>query len=102
METFDFPDTLLELAKDITLAELLDSPLSQCWTVSMICNAFGSIDWHAPGTLNDKDRLMHYRLRDVAMSIPKEERAELFRQCSKIINEKREQRASHLSTEKTV
>ena len=92
METFDFPDSILERAQDITLAELLDSPLSQCWAVSMICNAFSSLDLHAPGTLNDKDRLMHYRLRDVAMSIPREERVELFHQCSRIINQKREER----------
>ncbi len=92
METFDFSEALLEQAKTITLAELLDSPLSQCWAVSMMCNAAGSIDWHEPGALNDSDRLLHYRLRDLINHVPHQERKQLYKQCSEIITKRRDHR----------
>ena len=39
METFDFPDSILDLAGTITLKELLDAPFAQPWIISALANA---------------------------------------------------------------
>ena len=101
MEFLNLPASILERAQDITLAELLDCPLAQCFMVSALFNAQGTIDFFAPEDLSDTDRLLHYRLRDVAINIPSEDRIKLFRQCSRIIHQRREERVERDERERS-
>ena len=90
MESFEFPKGLLERAESITLAQLLDSPVSQCWIVSAIANTHSSMHFHNAKDLTPADELLSFRLKDLVQAIPFEERKVLYRQCGSIIESKRE------------
>ena len=90
MESFEFPKGLLERAESITLAQLLDSPVSQCWIVSAMANTHSSMSYHNAKDLTPTDELLSFKLKDLVQSIPYEERQVLFRQCCSVIESKRE------------
>tara|TARA_R110001592_G_scaffold303329_3_gene575467 strand:- start:579 stop:863 length:285 start_codon:yes stop_codon:yes gene_type:complete len=80
METFQFPSQLLERAKKITLADLLDTPFTQAWTVSMLSNALRACD-EFPHLDTDSEHL-EFQLHQVSRKIPGEQRMTLFKYCS--------------------
>jgi len=88
METFDFPDELLNLASKISLADLLDSPLTQCWAVSCITSAIGTNAFRND-TLTEKDELIEVKLIKLAKMLPYEEKTHLFDQCKTLIEKRR-------------
>ena len=90
--SFEFPTKILEPAGNITLRELIDSPLTQHWIVSAIHNAFNSLAYHNSSDLKDSDLVLNYRLREIALSIPPKERKALFNQCAELIGLNRERR----------
>ena len=91
METFDFPQALLDRASKITLAELLDSPLTQCWAVSMAANAIQTSQLRSnTSELTEDDEIFEFRLSKVVSAIPFSERNELFQQCGTLIAKRRE------------
>jgi len=89
METFEFPHSLLERAKQITLADLLDTPFTQPWIVSCMCNATN------PSTCPEHEtvasELLEFKLTQLVRSIPTSERNELFKMCSEMITARREE-----------
>jgi hypothetical protein len=89
METFEFPHSLLERAKLITLADLLDTPFTQPWAVSMMCNSTN------PSTTPDHEtvasEMLEFKLTQLVRSIPTSERNELFKMCSNMISARREE-----------
>lgn len=75
--SYDFPEGILGEAKNITLADLLDNPATQCWTVSAISNSVR----HAIAFVDDlspKDSHQAFLLKRLLAKIPKEERDELY------------------------
>lgn len=90
--SFDFPDTLLSLARKVSLADLMDSPLTQCWAVSMICNAVGteSLRSGLAAEMTEEDDLLELRLRKIGDRLPADERNALFSQCGKLITLRKE------------
>jgi len=93
METFDFPDNILELASKISLADLLDSPLTQCWAVSCITSSIGTNSFRKE-VLTEKDELMEVKLIKLAKMLPYEEKNHLFDQCKALIHMPKEARAA--------
>ena len=89
METFEFPHSLLDRAKQITLADLLDTPFTQPWCVSMLCNATN------PSTTPDHEtvasEMLEFKLTQLVRSIPTSERNDLFKICSEMITARREE-----------
>ena len=83
METFEFPVSMLERAKQITLADLIDTPFTQPWAVSMMCNATN------PATdskhENVASEMLEFKLSQLVRSIPAAERNELFKFCGDTI-----------------
>ena len=83
METFEFPVSLLERARQITLADLIDTPFTQPWAVSMMCNATN------PATdsqhENVASEMLEFKLSQLVRSIPAHERNELFKFCGDTI-----------------
>ena len=88
METFEFPHSMLERAREITLAELLDTPFTQPWVVSMMCNSTnpGSNPQHE----NMQSEMLEFKLAQLVRSIPTSERNELFKFCGDTIAARRE------------
>ena len=81
MESFEFPDSILERANTITLKELLDSPISQCWIISALTNASRHHIFH-PEDMTPQDEVLGFKLTKLLEQIPHEERRELFGACS--------------------
>ena len=74
---FEFPKNLLDKIRHITLADLLDNPASQCWTVSCLYNSC----YHASSFEDDMISKDHRQIREmkaVVDKIPRSERQELF------------------------
>ena len=91
METFDFPQALLDRASKITLADLLDSPLTQCWAVSMAANAIQTSQLRSnTAELTEADEIFEFRINKIVNAIPFSERNELFHQCGALISKRRE------------
>ena len=89
METFQFSSQLLERAKEITLADLLDTPFTQAWTVSMLSNALRACDeFPHPDTESEHPE---FQLHQVARKIPGTQRMELFKYCSSNVAAHRQQ-----------
>ena len=89
MQTFQFPSQLLERAKEITLADLLDTPFTQAWTVSMLSNALRACDdFPHPDTESEQ---LEMNLHQVARKIPGAQRMELFKYCSSNVATHRQQ-----------
>ena len=80
MESFEFPDSILERANGITLKELLDSPISQCWMISALTNASRTHIFH-PDEITPEDEVLGFKLVKLLEQIPYEERRELFAAC---------------------
>ena len=85
MDTFDFPQTLLEQAEKITLSDLLDSPSFQPWVVSMMAN---SIKCSHNFDMEEDDVVLEYRVEKVFKTIPWEERIHLFSLCSQMVKQR--------------
>ncbi len=83
METFEFPVSLLERANQITLADLLDTPFTQPWAVSMMCNATNPNN--VPEHENVASEMLEFKISQLVRSIPASERNELFKCCSGMI-----------------
>ena len=91
METFEFPQELLDRASKITLADLLDSPLTQCWAVSMAANAIQTSKLRSnTSEFTEDDEIFEFRLSRVVNAIPFSERTELFQQCGTLVAKRRE------------
>ena len=90
MESFEFPDSILERANTITLKELLDSPISQCWIVSALTNASRHHIFHAAEMTPD-DEVLGFKLTKLLEQIPHEERRELFNACASELTFRKEQ-----------
>ena len=88
METFEFNEDFLERAKGITLADMLDSPFCQAWTMSCISNCVVNFD-KFPECV-EEDEFLHYKLNRVLNSVPRDEKMELFRQCHQMIAERKQ------------
>ena len=80
MESFEFPDSILERANSITLKELLDSPISQCWMISALTNASRSHIFH-PDEITPEDEVLGFKITKLLEQIPYEERREAFAAC---------------------
>ena len=81
MESFEFPDSILERANAITLKELLDSPISQCWMISALTNASRTHIFH-PEEITPEDEVLGFKIGKLLEQIPYEERRESFSMCS--------------------
>ena len=83
METFEFPVSMLQRASQITLADLLDTPFTQPWAVSMMSNATN------PNTNPEHEdvasEMLEFKLSQLVRSIPAEERNDLFKSCGEMI-----------------
>jgi len=88
METFQFDKDFLQRAKDISLADLLDSPFCQAWTMSCISNCVVNFDKFPE--CGDQDEFLHYKLNRILNYVPREEKMELFRQCHQMIAERKQ------------
>jgi len=85
---YEFPDSVLEKAKGITLADLLDNPATQCWLISAISNA----STYAPAFMDEmqpKDSHMMMLIQAMLDSIPMHERQALFRTTGELIRSRR-------------
>ena len=89
MDTFDFTPEFLHRAKEISLADMLDSPFCQMWIVSAMSNMLINADRF---DLGDQDDYLRYRMERVLYKIPREERMALFAHCRNMINQHREER----------
>ena len=86
---YEFPEALLDKAKGITLADLLDCPATQCWVVSAISNA----STYAPAFMDEmqpKDSHLMMLIQALCDSIPMHERQALFRTTSEFIRSRRQ------------
>ncbi len=89
-ETFEFSEKLLDWAKEITLAELLDTPFTQAWTVSMMSNAlFSCDDFTHPDVDSEK---LQFSLHRISMKIKANQRMKLFNYCSSAVSARRQAR----------
>ena len=84
--SYQFEKAFLEKAKGISLADLLDCPATQCWTVS----ALGNATRHAHRFIGDMSPVHSHLvmvLRDVFNAIPANERVELFKTSGSLVHE---------------
>ena len=88
METFEFNQDFLQRAKDISLADMLDSPFCQAWVMSCISNCVVNYDKFPE--CGDQDEFLHYKLNRILNYVPREEKMELFRQCHQMIAERKQ------------
>ena len=86
-ETFDFSTAVLERARSITLAQLLDCPSTQAWAISMVCNSVNYA--HHFQHENVADELLDFHLNKLMRSIPSSERTQLFRTCNTMLKERK-------------
>lgn len=75
---FEFPKALLDKARLVTLADLLDNPACQCWTVSCIVNSCFHSSFFDDDMIS-KDHQLVGQLKVVADRIPRHERQDLYR-----------------------
>ena len=90
LETFDFPETILDRARRITLADLLDTPFSQAWAVSMLANATncsGNFE-----VIEDDEILLEAKMIKLLNCIPYTERTALFAQASTMVRERQQKK----------
>ncbi len=88
METFEFPHSLLERAREITLADLLDASFTQPWAVSMMCNSTNPAT--TPPHPDMASEMLEFKLTQLVRSIPVSERNELFKLCGDMIHARRD------------
>jgi hypothetical protein len=87
METFEFPDSLLEAASTITLKDLLDAPFSQPWLVSALANAAHFANQQEE--VVEADVVLAARVERLIRSIPQQEKLELYRHCSAMVQSRK-------------
>ena len=81
MESFEFPKSILERAQTITLQELLDSPISQCWIVRALSYAARE-RYYLENEMTPLDEVLEFKIGKLLELIPYQERKELFAACS--------------------
>jgi hypothetical protein len=86
-------DDALKTASRITLADLLECPITQCWTISMICNALKSSTKFG-GVTEEEDEILAFRLFKINNALDQAERQAAFAQCVHLIAESRGERTS--------
>ena len=87
--SYEFPESVIEKAQGITLADLLDNAATQCWVISAISNA----GTHAPAFMDEmqpKDSHLMMLIQALCESIPMHERQALFRTTSEFIRSRRQ------------
>ena len=92
--SYEFPESVIEKAQGITLADLLDNAATQCWVISAISNA----STYAPAFIHEmrpKDSHMMMLIQALLESIPMHERQTLFRTTSEFIRSRRQQHHAH-------
>ena len=85
---YEFPESVIDKAKGITLGDLLDNPATQCWLISAISNA----STYAPAFMDEmqpKDSHLMMLIQALCDSIPMHERQALFRTTSEFIRSRR-------------
>ena len=87
METFQFDKDFLQRAKDISLADLLDSPFCQAWAMSMVSNCV--VNYGRFPENNEQDEYLCFKLNRVLNCVPREEKLEMFRVCHQLIAERK-------------
>ena len=86
---YEFPESVIDKAKGITLGDLLDNPATQCWLISAISNA----STYAPAFMDEmqpKDSHLMMLIQALCDSIPMHERQALFRTTSEFIRSRRQ------------
>ena len=93
MDTFDFPDSILDLAGTITLKELLDAPFTQPWLVSALANAAHFAPQQKE--IVEKDVVLAAHVERLVRAIPAQEKLFLYRQCSFMVQSRKEKQRQH-------
>ena len=85
---YEFPESLLEKAQSISLADLLDNPATQCWLISALSNGstYASVFMDE---MQPKDSHMMLLIQAILDAIPMQERQALFRTTSELIRSRR-------------
>jgi hypothetical protein len=86
MNTFQFPESVLEKAKKITLADLLDTDFTQPWAVSLMGNSCANRRNFDMESVEEVS--MFINLEKILDSIPEHERRDLYGMCSKMVSER--------------
>ena len=87
MDSYEFPDSLLDLLRGITLADCADIPCCQPWAISMISNIVNSAGCFS--TSDEKSRFVLSQMTQFLYRLPASERQELFKACGQMINARR-------------
>ena len=82
--TFEFPESILAAAKDITLSDLLDCPASQCWIISALGNIRTFADRYVDDMTPEQTHMVA-RLSKLQHEIPRDERMALYKQSSSLV-----------------
>ena len=93
MDTFDFPDSILNLAGTITLKELLDAPFAQPWIISALANAAHFS--HHQEDIVEADVVLAAHVERLIRAIPREEKLVLYRQCGVMVQSRKEDQRQH-------
>ena len=86
MNTFQFPDSVLDKAKKITLADLLDTDFTQCWAVSLMGNSCANRRNFEMESVEEVQ--LFIGLEKILDSIPEHERRDLYGACSKMVSDR--------------
>ena len=86
---YEFPASIIDQAKGVTLADLLDNPATQCWIISALSNGstYASVFM---SEMQPKDSHMMLLIQAVLDQIPMHERQALFRTTSDLIRSRRQ------------
>lgn len=87
--TFDFSPEILELAKDITLKDLIDAPFSQAWITSAISNAQHFATEYEIEKPDDK---LLFSLFTIVRMMPRASRQKLYLQTTYLLKKNRLER----------
>ena len=88
--SYEFPESIIDNAKEITLADLLDNPATQCWVVSALGNAVA----HHQTFLSEMQPAHSHlvlQIKQLQESLPGNERLELYKLTSELIRSRRQQ-----------
>lgn len=86
--SYEFPESVIDKAQGITLADLLDNPATQCWLISALSNA-GTYASAYVDEMQPKDSHLMMLVQALLDSIPLHERQALFRTTSEFIRSRR-------------
>ena len=88
--SYEFPEGIIDNAKAITLADLLDCPATQCWVVSALGNAVAHHQTFL-SEMQPKDSHLVLQVKQLQESLPGNERLELYKLTSELIRSRRQQ-----------